>query len=766
MRLATLIALVLATAAHTSAQPVPYYGQDSRFPTQSGPPYVFTDGAPLAARQAFLSALDPLTIQNQSFESFTATSAYPANNANFSQALTFSGAVVGQPITVTASGTSAGFVNQNPDTENGVYPTDGDNFLFGRQDVEFDFGSTPVNAFGFYLNDVETVDFVLLILDPVGPGAVDTLRYGPIPNTGSTSGTPGNGQLNFVGFIDKNTDYETVTVGFPGVGNEGFGFDELVVGELPQVIAEQATVPADEIADAPGWRLLSVPVYGVTAFDLSLQNLVQGLPSGGSFPGQYPDARPNLYEAYNGGSRYDYVPASSSGSEFVPGRGFWWYWYDLDLDPDDNAQGGGTSKSVALDGFALSAVGFPVSGDTTLVYDDNVNSASDSGLPSANPDPTTVGAPAGTVSPADDDVYMIGNPYPRPFAVESISATGGTLQDAMFIWNPTNQGGASPSTGPDPGQDGPGSYEIVFQTPPDAIADSIAVWQGLLAEVDKTLAQVGSPVSFSFASAGSQGSGSPPFYGKTASAGAERYLHLSLYGTTASRREVRDAATYIRFREDASDAWDRFDATKPISPAGGAGLALLGERDGDTRHQAVLSLSATDRPDRQRWAVAHLAFAADEAGTYTLTWDGAHGRGLLRDREAGRTIRLHREAQYTFSAEAGSWSDRFTLVFFPPETDAPQTAKTDTAPREVIVGEPLPNPTVGDFRMEIQADAEVVFSMYDALGRRVREVTLDAAEASRGALVTLPASGLAPGAYVVRVEAPGLQEARRVTIVR
>ncbi|MEM6325473.1 MAG: hypothetical protein AAF791_00005, partial [Bacteroidota bacterium] len=238
MRLASLIALLAASVTFVTAQPVQYYGQDSRFPTQSSPPYVFTDGAPFIARQAFLSALDPATIQNQSFESFTATSAYPSNNANFSEALTFSGAVVGQPITVTATATSAGFVNQNPnDTQNGVYPTDGDNFLFGRQDVVFDFGATPVNAFGFYLNDVETVDFVLLILDPVGPGAVDTLRYGPIPNSGSTGDQPGDGQLNFVGFIDKNTDYETVTVGFPGVGNEGFGFDELVVGELPQVIA-------------------------------------------------------------------------------------------------------------------------------------------------------------------------------------------------------------------------------------------------------------------------------------------------------------------------------------------------------------------------------------------------------------------------------------------------------------------------------------------------------------------------------------------------
>ncbi|MEM6327519.1 MAG: hypothetical protein AAF791_10410 [Bacteroidota bacterium] len=754
MRLLYSFALVLAMAASAVAQPVPYYGQDSRFPTQTGPPYVFADGAPFAARQAFLSALDPATIQSESFESFSASSSYPGGNSNFSQALTFTGAAVGSPITITATSRGAGFVNQNPDTDNGVYPTDGDNFLFGRRDVVFDFGSTPVNAFGFYLNDVETVDFVLLILDPVGPAGADTLRYGPIPNTGSTNGNPGDGQLNFVGFIDKNTDYETVTVGFPGVGNEGFGFDELVVGELPQVIAEQVTVGQDNIADAPGWRLLSAPLYDVTVDALAQQNLVQGVAGAMGFQGQYPNAQPNIYEGYNGGGRYDYIPASSTAKEFVPGRGIWWYWYDQDITPSPTGSGGGNSRSFSLDGFSLSALGFEVSGDTSLVFADNVNSASNSGQPDANADPTTVGAPAGTVSPADDDFYMIGNPYPRPLAVGAISATGGTLQNTLFIWNPSNAAGQTPNTGSDPVQDGPGSYEVVFLTPPSGAPDSVAVWQGALAEVTKTAGQVGVDVTFSFAVVGSQGSGAPPFYGRTE---AEPHVAFELRGTTTSGAETRDAASVVRFREDATDEWDVYDASKPLPPTSRyALLAPMGSRDGETVPHAVLALPA----DGSSSSVP-MALAVNEAGSFTLTWDGHFDRATLTDLDTGATVDLGTDESYTFEAEATDWTERFVLSF----AYSVASETTDT-PVTVFVGEPTPNPATGLVRLDLRTASNATVSVVDALGRQVRQVSVPAMDAARGTTVTLPMAGLAAGTYAVIVDADGVREARRVTVIR
>ena len=811
MRLFPLLAFALATAA--AAQPVVFFGQDSRFPATPrnvGESFVRTDGDAYAVRQQFLANLASTglnRVSNESFENVVVgdnssalvagearataaptTGAYPNGNG-FEAVLVFEGS--GSDLITAVMQRVPGVSSRlglyqlpNPETpRDGIYPTDartasgGNTYVFARNDIQFDFretaqttsrpatADTPVNAFGFYLNDVETISRVQVVLTPDGsaPGDGNDLVYnlGPIINNGSPGGL-GNGQLNFIGFIDTQTAYSVVRVGFPGVSGEGFGFDGLVVGTEPQVITTQVTVPEASIADEPGWRLLSAPVRDITVDMLAQQNLVQGVGAGdGVGQQQYPAAASNLYVGYGGGERWDYVPAPSTGTELVPGRGFWWYWYDQDISPDRTGAGGGTSESVSLGGFALTAIGEEVTGNTSQAFDDNTNCASDQASCSApfttpNGDPTLAGAPAGTVTPEDDDVYMLGNPYPDPFAASGVSVDVGQLQSPMYIWNPGNQGATNPRTGESIGQDGPGSYEVVYGASPPAGGETfVAPWNGMLAEVTLTGAQRGSTLTFTYDATARDPNATPPFHGKDGppEAPGDANLALELFGELEGGGYTRDATAVVRYHDEARLGWDVHDGVKPSSPAAARGLlAPLGTRDGETVRQAVLSLPTGTAP------AVELAFAASHAGTYTVTWTASGVEGTLVDRATGAETPL-RAGLYTFASEATDWTPRFSLSLA-----AAVDAEAPTP--EALVGTPWPNPASGAFEIDVRTASGATVTVLDALGRRVARREVAAPEARAGAAVRVPTAGLAPGAYVVVVEAAGVREARRLTVVR
>ena len=81
-----------------------------------------------------------------------------------------------------------------------------------------------------------------------------TLLYGPVTNTTRSNTVPGNGQLNFVGFIDKRDELHVGHRRVPRHRPKGFGFDDLTVGTVLQVPATQRTVaqPASRSSPAGG----------------------------------------------------------------------------------------------------------------------------------------------------------------------------------------------------------------------------------------------------------------------------------------------------------------------------------------------------------------------------------------------------------------------------------------------------------------------------------------------------------------------------------
>ncbi|MEM6325474.1 MAG: T9SS type A sorting domain-containing protein [Bacteroidota bacterium] len=810
-----LLGALLLGATSASAQnaaPETFYGQ--YVPTASVSALPATNGA-TTARNQFLGDLDPLSISFFDFESETAQTTTPARAPNSpleSETIArFDGYGSAAEIPAELFARNAAVVNPTSGNIFGTWATSGDNYLYAvgydgvntGVDASVPDNSTEIalsiryapgsvtagraprafSAFGAYISDTEAYDTIRLTLTPLGGGTPVVLDYGPVTNENNQTDDPrgdfpGNYQVSFVGFTDEDTRYERIDISFVGrdnapVDNEAFGFDDFVVGEINQVNGPPVVTDTDRVldqVDEPGWRLLSAPVRDVTVDDLAQQNVVLGVPAGdGVTQAQYPSAGFNFYDAYQGGTRWDYVPVPTTGTTLRPGRGFWWYWYDQAFTPNDPSFGDGTSVSVELDNFQLSATGPRLTGLFSEEFADNTNCASSfttcpAGFTTPNGDPTTAGAPPGTITPNDDDFYMVGNPFTFPMDFNALSASGGTMAAQGFIWNPGNPSGLNPRTGDDIDQDGPGTYEVVFETLPPPMGspddptpqNAIAVWNGMLIEVAKdgtvgtAPTNITQPVTFFFDPIAAVTTEEPPFHGKDGPE-AEAAIRFAMFGETASGALTRDETTWIRFRDDATDGWDRTDASKPDWPGGAVGLiAPMGTRDGEPRAQAVLALPHGS-------AAVPLSILVTEAGTFDLVWRSAGLQGTLRDLETGAILDLSAE-RYTFAAEAtdGEWAPRFVLT-----TAAVVDAEAPATP-SAYVGTPVPNPANGAFHLDVQVGAGATLSVFDALGRRVRQHRLGAAETS----VVVPTEGLAPGAYVVIVEAPGVRETRRVTLVR
>ena len=788
-----------------------YTGQDA----PNAPTFQIIPNSQAAAAQAlFLEDLDPATISFFDFEGLTPdnTDTTPARAVNNAGSLTtiarFDAYGASGEIPTQVIGRNEAVVRLvNNTNQIGTWATsgsqyllaaayDGDNFTGGTAGttqlalrLQYDAASVsagrtpkPFSSFGAYITDTEGYGTIRLVLTPFGGGTQVIVDYNGILNQGITTTGRGNGQLTFVGFTDYLNQYQTIDIFFTNrktpadpaqtVTNEAFGFDDFIVGEVNQVLGPEETAVTERVldqVDEPGWRLLSAPVRGVTVDDLAQQNLVQGVPAGSETPAQYPEAGSNFYWAYGGGTRWDYIPVPTTDTVLRPGRGFWWYWYDLDLTPNPTGAGGGTSVSVELDNFQLSADGSPLTGLFTESFEDNTNCSSDpnepcpagrtrNGAPPAQVElPTGTQTPRSNVTPADDDYYMVGNPFPFPMDFSAITASGGTLAAQGVIWNPDNQSGTFPRTGEDIAFDGPGTYEIVFATPPPGGGGqgAVAVWNGVLVEVSKTDGQVGQPVIFTFDPVVAATSEDPPFHGKSET--PEAYIRFGLFGETASGGKTRDEIAYLRFTDSATFGWDPTDASKPAWPGGPLGLvAPMGERNGEAHAQAVLA-----RPLAAAAGATPLSLLLSETGEYELVWRSTGLTGTVRDLVTGDVVDLSAE-RYRFSAEGNGevWTERFVV-----ETSAATGTEAPEA-SSLYVGAPMPNPATGAFALDVRlgAAAEATVSVYDALGRRVAEQT--ARLSASGESVRVSTAGFAPGAYLVVVEAPGVRETRRVTVLR
>ena len=480
-----------------------------------------------------------------------------------------------------------------------------------------------------------------------------------------------------------------------------------------------------DVEDAPGLRLVSVPVVGVQGAplavgDLAGVNLVRGV-DGGELPAQYPDAAPNVFTGVDPVTG-DFVAARSADDEMAPGRGFFWHWFDEETAPGD-ADGGGTSWGRDLGGgaFALAATGVPV-------------------------DDATLGGPyaRSASAPAPDGVHFIGNPYPYPLRLSGLSVEGGTLQGSVAVWDPVRR-----------------TYEDLFADAPD---DVLPVWGGAVAEVTGA---AGTFRVVTTSDAVDPTAAAPTERGarhRTTSAAPR--LSLRVEGTLRDGTPVADASAHVRFVEGAEMGWDAHDGSKLAPPTDAYALvAPVGERGGAPLRQRVFSLPA-DLPAHQ---VVPVAFWATDGGSFALRWDvetlPAEWEARLVDRATGASIDLRDRDAYAFETDGTTtWGQRFEVVVGP----GVSTSAEGPAAGETWVGPVYPNPTVGPVRLDVRAASaeRVAADVFDALGRRVLRAFDGPVRPGTSETLSVDTAGLAPGLYVVRVVGETFRESRRFVVAR
>lgn len=483
-------------------------------------------------------------------------------------------------------------------------------------------------------------------------------------------------------------------------------------GSFDQVFTYDDTQP---VFEKPGWRLLAPPGAGVTVEDLAGINLVQGV------VGQYPGADPNLFLTYKGGGTSGYGAATDATDKLPPGAGFMWYWFDDDFGPFS----GGTSRSVALDGFAL---------DATPAFATDINAD------------VTLTLPFNAV----DDFYMLGNPFNLRFEFKNQNGTNltspnATVSSSYLVYDPALGTGSTGATS--------GGY-IELST-----GDHLAPWQGVFVQATGT---GGSDPEFTFSRDGRN------------VRGAELYARQSRPTTVALTLEgelnvqgvsvpVVDAVTKVRFRDDATPGFDRHDLSELAPPdAHTATLALLGVRNGAPHRQGVLSL-----PDLSGSVTVPVHLSATAEGTFVVTGElvsvPAGWSVALRDLATGASADLVSGASLTFTTDgAVGWSPRFELHI------AASAVGVEGGAATAEVGQLAPNPASGQswVRVRVGARQRVGAKVYDALGRVVSETVAQDLQAGAATQVSLDVTALAAGVYVVRIAGETFSETRQLTVVR
>ncbi len=197
-------ALVAASVSPALAAPTIFFGQNQ---TPAGG----VSGAPLTARNLFLSNLTA-GVSTENFDS-RPTGSPPI-------ALSFTGGLG----TINATLTGGGNLRNSPIT--GTYATSGTQFYdnqFNAFKITF---ATAIAAFGFYGTDIGDVNQQLQITLDQG---MASQRLFTVANSLNSN----NANLLFWGITDTANTFTTVS--FAQSGSDRFGFDDLTVGDVKQV---------------------------------------------------------------------------------------------------------------------------------------------------------------------------------------------------------------------------------------------------------------------------------------------------------------------------------------------------------------------------------------------------------------------------------------------------------------------------------------------------------------------------------------------------
>lgn len=223
--------LALSTA---NAGLVTYFGQDlqtARNANGAGTPVVIAHPNSDVANQAFLSRLTG--VQTESFEGVALNTPVASVVTNLGgSSTTFTGQ--GRIVNNNSPNAPSGSPSTPTQLDNGRFAISGTQFLATQDDFTVNFTS-PQAAFGFYATDIGDVRGTLTIQFLNGSSSIVGF---PVPPMGGISGPRANGSVLFFGLVGDTTAdlFSSVRFNLSTTENDVFGFDDLTVGNLGQVI--------------------------------------------------------------------------------------------------------------------------------------------------------------------------------------------------------------------------------------------------------------------------------------------------------------------------------------------------------------------------------------------------------------------------------------------------------------------------------------------------------------------------------------------------
>jgi len=452
-----------------------------------------------------------------------------------------------------------------------------------------------------------------------------------------------------------------------------------------------------------GWRLLSLPISNGDVSDVSDDSPVQGI-TGGSDASR--DA--NFYIYDNSGAWEEPTNATTAWGD---GYGFAMYFYN-------NTTNGSSALPVTLD----------VSGSE----------------PGSN---VTVNLYGG----AANRYTLVGNPFASNINTNSITVTGGSIQNNISFWN-----------------DAGSTYLAQDRTGPYIIAP----WQGFFVETsDASASSITIPTTAKTTSATSG-----TFFSKVADIRGD--INFALTSETTNDEAIR-----LSFRANATPDWDLDDASKltPLLPA----YATLGF----ATNNMVKSVESLPYQLEEEVTIPMQLDLVGVDGEFRLDWDGLETipdewELVLHDYEQGTSVNLRDIDEYTFEAEPEVASKRnpLTVLSMPAKSMAKVSQderfgltvrpvslgnEEELSPYSFTLDQNYPNPfnPSTTITYSLEQTGLVSLSIYNALGQRVMQLVNKSQSPGRYN-IQWDASVAPTGIYYYRLEVDGVSLTKKMTLIK
>ena len=473
------------------------------------------------------------------------------------------------------------------------------------------------------------------------------------------------------------------------------------------------------ISGDAGWRLLSIPKASATVSDISDDTAIQGV-TGGSDA----SASSNVFTYDNTGS---YETPTNVSTTISDGYGLAVYFYN-------NTSNGSVSLPVALD-VSGSEPGTDVG--VTLNKSNTAGTSSGSGA-------------------ADSYYTLVGNPFASNYNLNSVTVTGGAIQDNVQFWN-----------------DGTNSYSAQNRTTPFIVSPWQAFW------VEVLNANAATSITF-------------PTSGKSTTYRNDNYFSKENPDNadiefTLSSESSFDEAIKLSFRSYAELGMDRADASKLVPLVSEyATMAFVGEYQNEEKLKSVESLPI----DLEEAITIPLRpTLVGVSGEFTFSWNGLEELSnkmsfTLHDYETGSNIDMSEVDSYVFMAEANTASksksvllpvvaesesndaeNRFGITITP-NTSVGIDDDLDS-PTKFALDQNYPNPfnPTTNIQYSVGEAGPVTITVYNVMGQKVAEL-LNTTKSAGSYQVSWNATGQASGIYYYRLTAPGQVLTRQMTLIK